>query len=157
MNDALNRATIQRHEGLRLKVYPDQNGTATIAIGFNLEAGGAQAVCMKFGIDYQATLAGSPITEAQCNSLFEYSYAVVLADLIILFPGLNAMPDNVAAVLCDMRYELGYTGFREFHEFIAAVKAGDWKEAAVQMLDSKWAQEVPNRVHDDVAMMEPVA
>ena len=33
----------------------------------------------------------------------------------------------------------------EFKKFIAGVNAGDWKTAAVEMMDSRWAKQVGDR------------
>lgn len=154
MNDALNQSVIRGHEGLMLHAYRDQFGNRTIGIGFNLEASGAPAICSQLGIDYQGVLNGLPVTIVQSNALFQYSYGSVLRDLFSIFPNLDTYPDNVGAVLSDMRYELGATGFRQFSLFIAAIKAADWAGAIAQMKASVWESQVPGRVANDVALME---
>ncbi|MCH7421474.1 glycoside hydrolase family protein [Shewanella sp. MM_2022_3] len=55
-------------------------------------------------------------------------------------------------VLTEAVFQIGYSGLCKFKKMIAALKSGDYKEAAVQMKDSKWYRQTPNRVekHLDV-------
>jgi GH24 family phage-related lysozyme (muramidase) len=156
VNDSLNKSVILGHEGTRLVAYHDTEGYLTVGVGFNLDAAGASLVCEKLGIDYHAVIAGTAITQTQCDNLFTYSYGQVVADIITLFPNFQSMPDNVVAVPCDMRYELGFVGFRGFHEFIAAIKSANYPAAIAAMWDSLWAKQVPTRVQSDVALLEAV-
>jgi lysozyme len=41
-----------------------------------------------------------------------------------------------------MCFNLGLTRLLGFKKFLAAMEAGDWKTAGVEMLDSKWARQV---------------
>jgi GH24 family phage-related lysozyme (muramidase) len=156
LNDGLNRSLILGHEGRRFHAYPDSRGFTTIADGFNLMSTAAPAICAKFGIDYHAVLKGAPITPAQCDQIFDYNYGQVVEDLTRLFPHLAVLPDNLAAVLCDMRFELGYAGFRGFHDFLSAVRVGNWPQAVAAMWDSDWAKEVPTRVKNDASLLEAI-
>lgn len=156
MNDQLNQSLIRSHEGLMLTVYKDTMGNRTIGVGFNLDAAGAKAICGQLGIDYASICLGKPITMDQANALFQYTYGFVLNDLVSIFPGFKDMPDNVCAVLCDMRFELGFGGFRQFHLFIAAIKNADWAGAIAQMKHSLWESQVPGRVANDISLMESV-
>lgn len=57
------------------------------------------------------------------------------------------------SVILNMTYNLGYAGLvgdekkriRGFKDMIAALKAGDYEQAAKEMLDSKWARQVGDR------------
>jgi lysozyme len=154
MNDAKNKSLISGHEGLRLKRYPDTRGIWTIARGFNLEAPGAAIVCANTGVDYRAVMAGGAITLDQANAIFERQYAKVAAAARRAIPGIDQDPDNAGAVVCDMIFELGEAGFNAFHHAIAGLRARDWRAAIAGMQASKWAKQVPNREHNDVALLE---
>lgn len=154
MNDALNRQLILGHEGRRLVAYHDTEGFLTIADGFNLEMDSAPIICEKLGINYEAIYHGAPLTDAECDTLFTYNYGKVVSDVISMFPNFQSMPAKAVAVICDMRYELGPAGFREFHNFIAAVQSANWSAAVAAMWDSKWAKQVPSRVADDASLLE---
>lgn len=137
-----------------LSAYRDTVGKLTIARGFNLDAPGASDILTQLSIDYQGVRNGQSITVTQADALFAYSYGSVVRDLHSIFPSLNSYPDNVGAVLSDMRYELGASGFRQFKMFIAAILREDWPGAIAQMKHSLWQSQVPGRVANDVALME---
>jgi lysozyme len=48
-------------------------------------------------------------------------------------------------VMINMCFNLGLSRLLNFKKFLAAMEAADWEEAAVQMLDSKWARQVGPR------------
>lgn len=49
------------------------------------------------------------------------------------------------SVLIEMVYQLGYPKMSGFKRFRKALQAGRWVEAHAEMLDSKWARQVPGR------------
>jgi len=154
MNDTLNKSLISGHEGLRLKKYPDSRGFWTIARGFNLEAPGAAAVCAAAGVDYAQVMAGAAITLDQANVIFEHQYDKVAAQARAAVPGIDADPDNVGAVVCDMIFELGLAGFLLFHHVILGLMQRNWAAAIAAMQESQWATQVPSREENDVALLE---
>jgi GH24 family phage-related lysozyme (muramidase) len=154
MNDAMNKSLICGHEGLRLKRYPDSRGLWTIGRGFNLEAPGVATVCAKAGVNYSAVMAGAAITLDQANAIFDSQYASVAAAARRTIPGIDQDPANVGAVVTDMIFELGETGFVDFHHAVAALLARDWPAAIAGLQASKWATQVPSREVNDVALLE---
>ena len=56
-------------------------------------------------------------------------------------------------VLVDMMYNLGKTRFLTFKKMIQAVKDKDFNEASVQLLDSKYARQLPERSERNAGMM----
>lgn len=52
-----------------------------------------------------------------------------------------------AAVLLEMAYQMGVEGLMNFHHTLGYIKAVDYQSAATEMLQSRWAQETPNRAH----------
>ena len=154
MNDTLNKSLISGHEGLRLKKYQDTRGIWTIGRGFNLETQAARAVCEQAGVNYDAVMAGAPITLDQANLIFDHQYATVAAEARKAIPGIDDDPENVGAVVCDMIFELGLSGFLAFHHAILGIMARDWKAAIAGMKASKWAAQVPSREENDVALLE---
>ena len=47
-----------------------------------------------------------------------------------------------------MAFNLGRGGFAGFKKARAALEAGDWQRAHDELLDSRWAKQVPNRARD---------
>ena len=68
-------------------------------------------------------------------------------------PYWDALNDNQKAALIDMRYCLGAAGFRGFRLMHAALEAGNYQEAAAQVLDSRFAQQVKGRAVDIADML----
>ena len=48
-------------------------------------------------------------------------------------------------VLTMMAYQLGNSGLKKFKKTKRFIEAGNWKAAAVEMLDSKWARQTYKR------------
>jgi GH24 family phage-related lysozyme (muramidase) len=155
MNDTLNKNLISGHEGLRLKKYQDSRGIWTIARGFNLQVPGASmAVCAAAGVDYTAVMGGAAITLDQADRIFESQYEAVAEEARHAVPGIDQDPDNAGAVLCDMIFEIGLSGFLAFHQVIAGFTARNWPMAIAGMKASRWASQVPSREQNDVALLE---
>ena len=155
MNDSLNKSLIRRHEGQRKQVYRDSRGLLTVGIGFNLQANASRALCTQAGVDYDALCAARiTLTDAQVEAIFERQYEYTVSGAELTFPDLKAMPDFAAAVIVDMVFNLGLGNFLNFRKFIAAMKAADWATAIVEMYDSAWAKQVPNRCDDDAKLLE---
>ena len=48
-------------------------------------------------------------------------------------------------VLMYMLYNLGLPTLKKFKKTLGYIKDGDWKDASLEMLDSRWARQVGNR------------
>jgi len=120
---------LERDEGLRLKPYRDTVGKLTIGVGRNLDDVG-------ISVDEAYYLLKNDV-QTTIDALHEklpWTYN----------PGLS---NPRFYVLVNMAFNLGVSGLLGFRRFFAAVEAGDWEEAAMEMLDSKWAAQVGNRAH----------
>lgn len=147
---------IQRHEGLRLHVYDDTKGLQTVGYGFNLNASGAPSICAQLGLDYEGLKSGSVcLTNDQADAVFQYQLGMVQSAAARIFPNYGAMPETVKAVVCDLLF-MGEGTFLGFHQTIAALKAGDWKAAADDLVDSLWYREVGSRGVEDVKLLRSV-
>ena len=56
------------------------------------------------------------------------------------------LPDEVQCVIIEQTYQLGVSGMLKFKKMIAAMKESNWKQAAEEMIDSKWYRQTPGRV-----------
>lgn len=90
-----------------------------------------------------------PITEEQAEALLNTD--IEMAEKMAAKIHLDKHQD-VNDVLTEAVFQIGYTGLLKFKKMIKALKAGDYKEAANQMRDSRWYKQTPNRVqkHLDV-------
>lgn len=116
--------SLKESEGVRFKPYRDTVGKLTIGVGRNLDDLGISddEVNYLLNNDIERVL-------DQCNSLVYWS----------------ALNDERKAVVAEMVFNLGLVGVKKFKNMSAALEAGNFDQAAVEMMDSKWAAQVGNR------------
>ncbi len=114
-----------RHEGLRLKPYRCSAGKLTIGVGRNIEEVG--------------------ITEEEAMTLLSNDISRVIKELERRVPAFANLNEVRRRVLIDMGFNLGIGRLIKFRRMLAALEAGDYAQAAVEMLDSRWARQVGNR------------
>lgn len=115
---------IKENEGLSLKPYYCTEGKLTIGYGRNLEDRG--------------------ITTEEAEYLLRNDLRECVADLekLTFWSKLN---EARQAVLFDMRFQLGLGGLMGFKNMLAALEREDYEAAAVELMDSRYAQQTPNR------------
>lgn len=112
---------LERHEGRRKRLYVDTVGKLTIGVGRNMTDG-------KLGED-------------EINLMLANDLRRAMGYCRRLFPTWMQLSPPRQAVLIDMMF-MGPGRVRGFRKMRAALSRGDFKETAVQMLDSKWARQV---------------
>ena len=119
------RDDIMRDEGLRLKPYVDSVGKLTIGYGRNLDDRG--------------------ISRAEAEMLCSHDIAGVILELGVAFPWWTTMPPPAHLALANMAFNLGLPRLKTFVKMLAALQASDFRQAAIEALDSKWATQVGDR------------
>jgi lysozyme len=122
---AVLRAELKRDEGLRLFPYVDSVGKVTIGYGRNLTDNG--------------------INQEEAAAMLEQDIQRHVSDLIIAFPWVLTLDPARQIVLGNMAFNLGITRLRLFKRFLASVQAGQYAQAAIEMLESRWAEQVGPR------------
>lgn len=124
---------IKKHEGLSLKPYKDTVGKLTIGYGRNLDDRGLSEKEARY-------LLSNDVLEAmnEAKTFSWYSY----------------LSSNRQAVIVNMIFNLGLTKFKTFKNMISAIEKRDYKTAAAEMLNSKWAEQVKSRAVMLSRMME---
>ena len=136
MNSQKIKTLLIRHEGLRLFPYKCTEGKVSIGIGRNIEDKGISKEEAMFLLDTDIR---------QC----EFDLATSIFPNQFYF-----FPESFQLVLVNMRFQLGHKGFKSFKKMIYAFQICDYKEAVVQMQDSKWAGQVPSRAKELILMVE---
>jgi len=113
------------HEGLELKSYQCSAGFITLGVGRNVEELG--------------------ITEDEARYLLDNDILRVTKELDSAMPWWRNMSEVRQRVVVDMVFNLGISRFLNFKNAINAMQEEDWDEAAAQMLDSRWADQVGQR------------
>ncbi|GEK09159.1 glycoside hydrolase family protein [Pseudoalteromonas sp. SCSIO 43201] len=118
---------IKKHEGFRQFPYLCTAGKLTIGYGRNLDDSGINE-------DEAESLLASDVENAKAA----------------VSRRINTQHCNEAriAVLVNMAFNLGVTGLLNFRRMLQAVEKGDFETAALEMLDSRWAKQVPIRAQE---------
>ena len=121
-----------KHEGLRLKPYKDSVGKLTIGVGRNLDDVG--------------------LTEQEALYLLHNDINKAIKDAKV-YAWFDPLDDVRKMVVVDMIFNLGLTRFSGFKRTIKHIASRRYKEAAIEMMDSKWARQVGPRAIELSKMM----
>ena len=141
------KARIRDHEGCRDEVYLDSLGKATIAIGHLVQP--HERDRYKPGVKISAD-------EIEDLFLIDLNRACAGAEELIgqLYRGDKRLPQTIEHVIVEMVFQLGKTGVSKFRKFWKALSDGDKKEAAAQMVDSRWHSQTPIRCKELASLVE---
>lgn len=107
------------HEGFRSAPYQDTVGVWTFGHGLTYLTEAESLLVMRHRLEHEYL--------PQCQNLF---------------PSWDAIEVERQIVLLNMMYNLGPHRLSGFHRMRAAINEGDFDQAAVEMLDSRWAKQV---------------
>jgi lysozyme len=123
---------LRRHEGLRLKPYLDTVGRETVG----------------YGHTYGVKITDPPITLEVAERLLDEDMQIAINDAKAVVPCFDELNGPRKTVVAAMAYNLGRTGLSKFVNTIKSIQAGDYKDAALRMLQSKWAAQVKSRARE---------
>tara|TARA_R100000664_G_C2682682_1_gene90009 strand:+ start:40 stop:525 length:486 start_codon:yes stop_codon:yes gene_type:complete len=142
--DLVNKLII--HEGLRLQVYKDTLGIDTIGIGRNLEDRGITDEELAWmDIPNIDTIYEYGISEADAMYLAENDVQIVEEELLRAHPCVDRLDSVRQLILVDMAFNMGVPRLNKFKKMWAAIHENNFEEAAKEMLDSRWANQVKSR------------
>lgn len=142
--DAL-RCQLVKHEGNRNTVYNDSVGLATAGIGHLLRS---PTETGRYPV-------GSPVSEEQIEAWYREDSAIAIRGAISLVGETTweRLSDVRKRALADLCYNLGKSRLSKFTNFLAAVKAEDWRVAGQELENSKWYSQVRSRGPKIVTMI----
>lgn len=147
-------AHIEEHEDRRHLRYLDSEGIPTIGIGLNLTKRGARERIEALGLPYTAVCEGEcALRDGHIDALFQMDLNDAISDAAAIVENFWELPDDVQHAVVDMCFNMGGPRFRKFTKLIEALAARDFIAAAREMLDSKWARQVPRRAQADAALV----
>lgn len=130
---AIAEALIKQHEGLSLTPYKCPAGRLTIGYGRNLEDKG--------------------LSVSECEHLLANDIYECEADLR-RFPYWARLNDRQKAGLLNLRYNVGGAGYRSFKRMNAALEAENFEQAAAEVIQSKYAEQVGRRAQDIADLLQ---
>ena len=127
---------IKNHEGCIQEVYSDSLGLKTLGIGHLL----TDKDDFEEGVTYPMEV---------INKLFEEDYNIAFNDAHDLLEDKDIPYDPmVESVLIEMAFQLGLPRLKKFIKFIQGLQEEDYKKAADEMIDSRWAKQTPARAYE---------
>ena len=124
LSDELKEA-VKLSEGYRARVYKDTLGIDTIGYGFAIK-------------DLE-------LDEDICDMILDKKLNKLIKDVDNKFSFMDDIAVEAQDVVYEMCYQLGINGFSKFKKTIAYLRDENYKMAAIEMLDSRWAKQTPNR------------
>ena len=115
---------IKESEGFVNHVYKDHLGKDTIGYGTLM-----------------------PLTKDECELLLVHRLEKMKSSLINSKYIVGLLSERRQNILFEMCYQLGVSGLLNFKNMWKALEENDFKEASIQMMDSKWAKQTPERAY----------
>lgn len=123
-----------KHEGVRHKVYTCPAGKMTIGVGRNLEDLG--------------------LSDDEIYYLLKNDIRRVDEELNNAFRWYKNLDSVRKDAMINMGFNLGLPRLRGFRLALKCMETGDYREAAVEFLDSLWAEQVGRRALDVSHMIQ---
>ena len=121
---------LMRHEGFRSKPYLCTAGKMTIGYGRNIEDVGISKHLASLMLKEDISIALGEVTRLVSEQAWV------------------KMGRNRNAVLVNMCFNLGVSRLARFKKMLAALEAGDYPVAALEMMSSRWADQVGDRARE---------
>ena len=119
---------LKREEGFVPHAYKDSEGYWTIGYGKLIDE-----------------RKGGGISEKQALAILREDIEEKRQELFFSLPWAQTLDPVRQTVLIAMAFQMGVLGVIKFRNTLAALKAGDYAQAAKGIRGSKWAQQTPGR------------
>jgi len=146
MNIEQLREELKIDEGVKYEIYLDHLGLPTCGIGHLI-----QSTDPEHGLEV-----GTKVDEERVNELFDQDVEVTTNECRLLYNNFDDLPEEVQRIIANMMFNMGRPRLSRFHKMKQAVDSGNWSEAAAQMKDSRWYNQVTNRAQRLVDRMQNV-
>lgn len=115
---------IKNNEGFSGTVYKDSLEFDTIGYGTKL-----------------------PLSKDEAELILECRLREKMKVLQLVKPSVLDLPEQKREIIYEMAYQLGVSGVLKFKKMWKALEKKDYNEAAKEMLDSRWAEQTPQRAN----------
>ena len=140
------REELEIDEGCKYEIYLDHLGYHTFGIGH---------LVVEHDAEYGWEV-GTSIDTYRVHEAFEDDVQSVLTDCEKLYVQWEHLPEEVQLIIANMMFNMGLTRLRKFRGMRRAVDGRHWKAAAIEMVDSRWYHQVPNRAKRLVERMKSI-
>ena len=135
---------IQHHEGVVYAIYKDHLGHRTFGVGHLITEADPEWEMPN----------GTEIAPERVNDVYMDDIAEAFATVKRLVPNICDHPHDAQLVLTNMAFNLGHSRLKGFKRMLAALEQRNYPLASTEMLDSRWAKQVPKRANELARIME---
>ena len=122
-------------EGMVLKIYIDSLGHETFGVGHLIIESDEECV----------EPVGTEVSISRALECLDSDLNGIFSDLDRNVPWWRDLDDDRQRVVANMCFNLGINRFLQFKKFLAALEERDYETASVEMLNSRWANQVGAR------------
>ena len=131
------KSQLLREEGAESCAYQDSLGFWTIGVGRLIDA-----------------RKGGGLSNDEIDFLLENDIKTKTREVLLALPWMPRLSDPRQAVLIGMAFQMGIGGLLKFKRALGSIEDGQYAEAAVEMLESKWGNQTPERAYRMAKQME---
>ena len=131
------REQLLREEGSESCAYQDTLGFWTIGVGRLIDA-----------------RKGDGLSQDEIEYLLDNDIKKITEQVHKFLPWISKLNEPRRAVLIGMAFQMGLRGLLGFKRTLGSIEDGQYFEAAVEMLQSEWAKQTPERANRLATQME---
>jgi lysozyme len=135
-----------KEEDIKLEPYKDHLGYWTIGVGHLID-------CRKGG-SIPIGVHCFPISEHLARQILNDDIHGVHTDLSMSLNYWRSLSKVRQVCLISMAFQMGVKGVLGFKKALKFIREGEFDKAAIEMLDSRWADQTPNRARRISMAME---
>lgn len=136
---------ISSDEGKILHAYLCTELHATVGIGHKILDTDPEKELEIYGVNWEEVPDDQRITEDRCYILFQEDVQIAIGGCMNIYNNWDELPQEMQHVLVNMAFQMGQRGLSNFKNMKAAIEEQDFAKAAVEMMDSRWASQTPER------------
>ena len=135
-----------RDEGMELKVYKDTLGIDTIGAGRNFKDRPLTVTQLQhLGLSDMQDIYDNGITLYGARYILRIDVDIAERELLDAHPCVKNLNAPRQMVCVNMAFNLGMPRLNKFKKMWSAIEDEDYNNASVEMLDSRWAEQVKGR------------
>ena len=131
------KSQLLREEGAESCAYQDSLGYWTIGVGRLIDS-----------------RKGGGLSNDEIDFLLENDIKTKTREVLLALPWVPRLSEPRQAVLIGMAFQMGIGGLLKFKRALGSIEDGQYAEAAVEMLESKWGNQTPERAYRMAKQME---
>ena len=140
------REELEIDEGCKYEIYLDHLGYPTFGIGHLITDDDPES----------GWEVGASIDTVRVHEAFESDIEGVLSDCSKLYSDFGDLPEEAQRVIANMMFNMGLTRLSKFKGMKRGVDSRIWNQAADEMVDSRWYNQVTNRANRLVERMRNI-